>query len=112
MATFLVMVHRSGPAFQPGVALEQQTGWDEHAAFMDGLVEDGFILLGGPLDDPVRVVHVVEAASAAAVRARFADDPWSGSHLLVHSVERWTLRLDGREHWAATSRSGRPAAST
>jgi len=96
MATFLVMVHRSGPAFRPGTALEEQTGWDEHAAFMDGLVEDGFILLGGPLDDPVRVAHVVEAPSVEAGAHRLAEDPWSGSHLLVDSVERWTLRLDGR----------------
>jgi hypothetical protein len=54
----------------------------EHAAFMDALVQDGFAVLGGPLGDEVR--------------GTLADDPWSGSHLVVDSVEPWTIRLDGR----------------
>src|SRR5215213_1644549 len=29
----------------------QQPHWDEHAAFIDGLVAEGFIQLGGPLDE-------------------------------------------------------------
>jgi len=64
---------------------------------MDGLVDDGFIVLGGPLADGVRVAHVVEAESEEAVRATLAGDPWNGSHLVVASVDPWTLRLDGRE---------------
>ena len=96
MATFHVVLLRSGPEWKPGRPLEQQSGWDAHAAFMDGLVDDGFIVLGGPLADEHRVVHVVEAQSADAVRARFARDPWSGTHLVVDSVEPWTIRLDAR----------------
>jgi hypothetical protein len=64
---------------------------------MDALVDDGFIVLGGPLADEVRVAHAVRAGSAGEVRERLARDPWSGSHLVVDSVERWTIRLDGRE---------------
>jgi hypothetical protein len=63
---------------------------------MDGLVADGFIVLGGPLFDEHRVVHAVEAASEAEVRGRFADDPWSGTHLEVGAIEPWTIRLDAR----------------
>ena len=63
---------------------------------MDALVDDGVIVLGGPLGDEVRVVHAVEAASEAAIRATLARDPWSGSHLRVASVDPWTIRLDGR----------------
>jgi hypothetical protein len=29
----------------------EQPLWDEHAAFIDQLVDDGFILMGGPLVD-------------------------------------------------------------
>jgi hypothetical protein len=36
----------------------------------------------------------VEAASEVEVRERFAEDPWSGSHLVVDSVDPWTIRLD------------------
>ncbi|HLK41771.1 MAG TPA: hypothetical protein VKV34_00400, partial [Thermoleophilia bacterium] len=67
-----------------------------HAAFMDALVDDGFLVLGGPLGDEHRVIHAVEAASEAEVRERLARDPWSGSHLEVTAVEPWTIRLDGR----------------
>ena len=42
------------------------------------------------------MVHAVEAASEAAIRATLARDPWSGSHLRVASVDPWTIRLDGR----------------
>jgi hypothetical protein len=96
MPAFLVTVHRSGPNWDPSRRLEQQSGWTAHSVFMDGLVEDGFIILGGPLADEYRVVHAVEAESEDAVRATFARDPWSATHLHVDTIEPWTLRLDGR----------------
>ena len=52
--------------------MREQEGWDEHAAFMDGLVEDRFILLGGPLEGDRDTLHVVDAPSEEEVRARFA----------------------------------------
>jgi hypothetical protein len=92
---FLVLLRRSGPEWDPARPMEEQSGWDDHAAFMDGLVEERFIVLGGPLADEVRVAHAVDASSAAEVRATLARDPWSGSHLVVESIEPWTIRLDG-----------------
>jgi len=102
MAMFHVVIHRSGPEWQPGLPLEEQSGWEEHAAFMDGLVEAGVIVLGGPLADEFRVVHAIEAESEEAVRAALAPDPWAGTHLEIAAVEPWTIRLDGRR------REGRP----
>jgi uncharacterized protein YciI len=93
---FHVVLLRSGPEWDTARPLEQQSGWPEHAAFMDALVEDGFVVLGGPLADEHHVVHAVEAESEEAVRATLARDPWSGTHLVVDTVERWTIRLDGR----------------
>jgi hypothetical protein len=90
---FLVVLRRSGPDYDHSKPLEQQTGWLEHAAFMDGLVDDGFIVLGGPLGDEVRTAHAVEAASEEEIRERLAQDPWSGSHLVVDSIDPWTIRL-------------------
>jgi hypothetical protein len=97
MGVFLVTLHRSGPSYDPARPLEEQSGWAEHAAFMDGLVDSGFVVLGGPLADDRRVVLVVEseAGSDAAVRRTLADDPWHLSHLVVDTVEPWTIRLDG-----------------
>lgn len=76
--------------------MESQSDWAAHAAYMDELVEDGTIVLGGPLADGHRVVLVMEAASDDEARGALARDPWSGSHLVLNSVEPWTIRLDGR----------------
>ena len=94
---FFVVLRRTGPQWERSKPLEQQSDWDAHALFMDGLVDDGFVVLGGPLADEERVVLIVEAESEDDVRTRLAEDPWSGSHLVVASVDRWTIRLDGRE---------------
>jgi hypothetical protein len=94
--TFFVVLRRAGPDYDPERPVEAQSGWDEHAAFMDGLVDAGFVVLGGPLADEHRVVLAVEADSEATVRATLGRDPWSGSHLVVDSVDAWTIRLDGR----------------
>lgn len=93
---FFVVLRRTGPQWDPSLPLEQQSGWTEHAAFMDGLVDAGFVVLGGPLADEVRVVLAVEAESDEAVRETLARDPWSGTHLVVDTIDPWTIRLDGR----------------
>jgi hypothetical protein len=90
---FLVVLRRSGPEYDHSKPLEQQSGWKEHAAFMDGLVDDGFIVLGGVLADEMRTAHAVEAGSEEEIRDRLAQDPWSGSHLVVDSIDAWTIRL-------------------
>ena len=90
---FLVVLRRSGPEYDHSRPLEDQSRWLEHAAFMDGLVDDGFVVLGGPLEDEVRTAHAVEASSEEEIRERFGRDPWSGSHLVVDSIDRWTIRL-------------------
>jgi hypothetical protein len=94
---FFVVLRRLGPEWASGRSLEEQDGWDEHAAFMDALVDDGFVVLGGPLADEVRVVLAIEADSTEEVRATLARDPWSDSLLVLDAVEPWTVRLDGRQ---------------
>jgi len=93
---FFVVLRRSGPRWDPSVAMEDQTEWTAHASFMDELVRTGFVVLGGPLADQHRVILAVEAASGDAVRATLARDPWSETHLVVDMIEPWTIRLDGR----------------
>jgi len=90
---FHVVIRRSGPQWQPDKPLEEQSGWDEHATFMDGLVDAGFIVLGGPVADEERVVHAIEADSEDVIRATLARHPWSGTHLVVETIDAWTIRL-------------------
>jgi uncharacterized protein YciI len=93
---FLVILRQAGPEWDASKPMEEQSGWAEHAAFMDELEGSGFVVLGGPLANDRRVAHAVEAESEDAVRATWARDPWSESHLVVDSIEPWTIRLDGR----------------
>jgi uncharacterized protein YciI len=63
---------------------------------MDRMVEDGFILLGGPLQDEREVLHVVDAPSEEAIHARLAEDNWTKNGMLeTVLVECWTILLDG-----------------
>lgn len=99
MARWIVRLRRGGP-YDFGRRLREQNGFAEHAAFMDTLVEEGFLLLGGPLGTPpdgdTDTLHVVEAESEEAIRERWAADPWARDGTLsVVSVERWTVLLDG-----------------
>lgn len=64
---------------------------------MDGLVDDGFIILGGPVGDGEQTLHVVRAADEDQIRARLARDPWASAGLLrIGTIERWALWLDSR----------------
>jgi uncharacterized protein YciI len=93
---FAVRLERGGP-WDWSRDLRQQEGWDEHASFMDSLVDEGFILLGGPLGGGRDVLHAVEAPSEEAVRSRLAQDNWHHNGMLaVTSIEPWTILLDGR----------------
>jgi len=92
---FVVRLERGGP-WDWSRELRDQDGWDEHARFMDSLVDDGFILLGGPLAGDRDVLHVVDAPSEEAVRDRLAKDRWHRDGMLrITSLEGWTVLLDG-----------------
>src|SRR5438874_1738127 len=89
-----VVTREPGPAWDGSRGMRDQDRWDDHAAFMDGLAEEGFIVLGGPLGDGTRFLHVVAAAGADEVEARFDADPWTVMELLrVVSIEPWQILL-------------------
>jgi uncharacterized protein YciI len=96
MAMFLV-TRVPGRRWDDARSPRQQDGWDEHAAFMDSLVEDGFVILGGPVGKGDRFVLAVEANNAAEIEDRLADDPWEPVGVLrTGRIEPWALWLDGR----------------
>lgn len=74
---YFLVKRTHGPSWDPSRLRREQDGWDAHAAFMDRLVENGFVVLGGPVGegDGDYALQVVEANSEAQVRARLADDP-------------------------------------
>ncbi len=96
MALHVVRVLRGGP-WDWSRDMREQAGWDEHARFMDALVDAGFVLLAGPLEGDREVLWIVEAESVDAIRERMAEDPWARSGMLSPvRIERWIVVLDGR----------------
>jgi uncharacterized protein len=89
-AIFLVRQER-GPEWDPARGRREQAGWDEHAAFIDGL--GNRVAIGGPIDDVDGefVVLVVRADDETEASRLFDADPWMGSILQMAAIERWTL---------------------
>jgi hypothetical protein len=94
---YYVVERAPGPSWDHSRPRREQEGWDAHATFMDGLVADGFVVLGGPIgdaeDDPA--LHVIDAPDEATVRARLAEDPWGEDMLTTVSVRPWHVWLRG-----------------
>ena len=88
---------KHGPGWDPRRPIREQDGWREHAAFMDSLVDCGLIIVGGPLGNGDRTLHLVESTDEGTVRARMSEDPWAkADRLLVDTVEPWHLWLGNR----------------
>jgi hypothetical protein len=92
MSIFLVIRTQNGPEWDRAKLMEEQTLWREHADYMDALAERGFFLVGGPGRYP-RVPFAVNAGSEDEVYAELTRDPWHESHLVVESIEPWTIRV-------------------
>jgi len=91
---FAVILQRGGP-WDWSRGLREQDGFAEHAQFMDALVDEGFILLGGPLEGEREVLHVVRARAEDEVRDRLAGDSWHQNGMLtVTSIRSWQVLLD------------------
>ena len=103
MSAYAVM-RIAGPGWTDG-GIADQPAVADHAAFMNNLADDGFLLFAGPLAGSeggrVRALLIVDAASADEIRDRLADDPWVHSDRLVfRSIEPWNLVV-GAERLAA-----------
>ncbi len=97
--SYFVVIRERSDAWNWSVPMRRQAGWDAHAAFMDALAGEAFIIAGGPLgdeDSAARVMHVVDAPDKNAIESRMAEDPWTSMRLLkTLSIEPWTVLLGG-----------------
>jgi uncharacterized protein YciI len=92
---FLVSERRGGP-WDWSKDLREQEQFDEHAEFMDRLVDEGFVVLGGPLDER-DVLLIVQSETEAELPARFELDPWIQNGMLtITRIRPWTILLEGR----------------
>jgi uncharacterized protein YciI len=103
---YFAVTREAGPGWTTGQGITGQQGVDRHAAFMETLAAEGFVLLAGPLSGTeagrLRALVIVRAEAPAEIRDRLADDPWALSgHLRAVRVEPWNIfvgagRLDVR----------------
>jgi uncharacterized protein YciI len=95
MARYAVIRER-GSAWDASRSMREQERWAEHAAFMDGLDEAGFVIMGGPIGEGEEVLLIVNAENEEAIHAQLAADPWTPMDLLrVRKVDRWHVLLGG-----------------
>jgi uncharacterized protein YciI len=88
------VLNARGPEWDHAKPMEQHDGWRAHADFMNTLVAEGFILLGGPLEGTRDVLLIVRAEDEAEVTARLAPDVWMLNGLLQRRwIAPWSLRL-------------------
>ena len=93
------ITREAGPKWTDGKGAFEQPAVNDHAAFMNGLADEGFVLFAGPLagseHDRIRVLLIADADSETDIHHRLADDPWARTQRLVTtSVEPWTLLGD------------------
>jgi uncharacterized protein len=96
-----VAISSAGPNHDPSKSTREQPFWDEHAAFIDRLVDEGFILMGGPLVDeggmPRGALLIVKAEDENEVREKLKNDPWFMRRILkLESVKRWEIFIDAK----------------
>ena len=101
MKNTFVIISSAGPNRDPSKGTREQPLWDEHAAFIDQLVAEGFILMGGPLVDEdgcARCSLIVNADDENEVREKLKNDPWMKHGVLkLESVKRWQIFIDVRK---------------
>lgn len=91
----LFSVTRSrGSGWESTLPQEQQADWAAHAAFMNGLEGDGFVVVGGPLEETPYTLLAIRAGDVAEVRGRLAEDPWEANRVLETTrIVAWNLAL-------------------
>jgi uncharacterized protein YciI len=60
---------------------------------MDVLVDEGFIVLGGPIGegDGENTLLIIDADDEDSVRARLGEDPWPEELLTTESIRPWSV---------------------
>ena|SRR5947209_8314613 len=112
MSTFAV-VREAGPGWAAGGIYEQPTV-NDHAAFMNRLGDEGFVLAAGPLAGTecgrVRVLMIADAEDEAEIHRRLTDDPWvQTGQLVTASIEPWRILVGTARR---TSPPPKPAATS
>ena len=97
MKNTFVAISSAGPNRDSSKGTREQPFWDEHAEFIDKLVDEDFIVMGGPLVDEGGALLIVNAADENEVREKIKNDPWYKQGILkLESIRHWQIFIDMR----------------
>lgn len=98
MKNIFLAISSAGPNRDFSKGTRGQAFWDDHATFIDQLVDDGSILMGGPLVDEGGSLLIFNAQDENEVREKLKNDPWAKHGILkLESVKRWEIFIDNRK---------------
>jgi uncharacterized protein len=85
---------RAGPTWTSGPP-EEQPGWDEHADFVDELIENGTFVMGGPFADNSGSMSILENVGEDEARELVLRDPFVRNGVFVlDDVRAWNVYVD------------------
>ncbi len=85
---------RAGPAWRSGPP-EDQAGWDEHATFVDDLIERGIFVMGGPLADHSGSFAILQGVGEEEARELVLRDPFVENGVFeLDDVRAWNVYVD------------------
>jgi uncharacterized protein YciI len=93
-----IAISSAGPSRDLSKGAREQPFWNAHGDFIDGLVAEGFIMMGGPLVDEGGAMLIVKAEDENEAREKMKNDPWYEHGILkLESVKRWEIFIDERK---------------
>ena len=112
--SYFAVIREAGPAWTDGKGIAEQPAVSDHAAFMNALADEGFVLFGGPLAGSehgrVRALLIVNADNEAEIDRRLADDPWVPTEqLATTSIEPWNIFVGAERLASAHAATGAAA---
>ena len=93
---YFVVINEAGQHWDNNRKMREQRSWNEHAAFMDALEAERFVVLGGPLGNypKHRAMLIVRAPNEEVLRKRLGEDPWMRSGILQPvEIYSWEILL-------------------
>ena len=93
-AVRVIVRWRAGPTWTSGRP-EDQPGWDEHADYIDDLIERGIFVMGGPYADFSGSHTILENVTEDEARDLVAQDPFVANGVFVlEDVTTWNVYVD------------------
>jgi uncharacterized protein YciI len=97
-STWVALLHKPGPAAEPGLSIFAQPQFREHAAFLQRMASRGYLVAAGPLPDEDgsgMTILRLPGADRLAEAARLAteEDPSVASGFFTVTVRPWQVMM-------------------